>query len=133
MQHRKRGLRPLSHSARGRRCKQRGAQFGSADKQLRARISGRSGERCLEKLSNDPEDEGPLKLAAASSKNIEAVGQCKLSRRAQQPRLSNPGGPLDNDKPTLATARDVEHRVERRKFRLTLEHAARNNNPCQFV
>ena len=71
-------------------------------------------------------------LVAPSSKNINALGRCKLPRRTQQPRLSNPGGPLDNDEPTLAAARSVEHRVERRKLRLTLEHDAGNNNPRQF-
>src|SRR5437763_10085630 len=129
MQHRKRGLRRLARRACGRRCEQRGAQLGSAGKQLGPSISGRSGERRLEKLSNDSEDERALELATASTKNIDAVGRCKLPRRTQQPRLSNPGGPLDNDEATLAAARSVEHRVERRKLRLTLEHDARNNNP----
>src|SRR5436190_4689011 len=95
MQHRKRRLRPLAHRARGRRCKQRGTQLGSAGKQLGPRINGRSGERRLEKLSNDSEDERALKLATASKKNIDAVGRCKLPRRTQQPRLSNPRRPLD--------------------------------------
>src|SRR6266566_3709870 len=133
MQHRKRGLRPLARRACGRRCKQRGTQLGSVGKQLGPRINGGSGERRLEKLSNDSEDERALKLATASSKNIDAIGRCKLPRRTQQPRLSNPRRPLDNDEPTLAAARRVEHRVERRKLRLTLEHDSRNNDPRQFV
>ena len=125
MQHRERRLRSLSHHVCRSRREQRRTELGGTCQQLGAEIRRRRGERRLEQLPHDPERELALELSASRGQHLELPRVGELPRCAQQPRLADPGGPLDDDQTTLTGAGRIEHRRQCGDLRLTLEHENR--------
>ena len=104
VQHRERRLGPLSQPVCRSRGEQRRTELGGTCQQLGAKIRRRRGERPLEQLPHDPERELALELSSSRGQHLELPRVGKLPRCAQEPCLADPGGPLDDNQTTLASA-----------------------------
>ena len=100
---------------------ERRGERGGAREQLLALLSRGEREHGLEELANDTERELVLPLAAARGQYPHPRGGRERARLADEPRLPDAGVALDRDEATVAPARNLDHRAQRRELRLALE------------
>jgi hypothetical protein len=109
------------------------AQPGRVCKQLRTNVRGGGSQRRLEQLPDDPECKLSFELTAARGQHLEPCRRGQRARLGQKPRLPDPSGALDDNKPAITGARRTQHRLQRGHLRLTLEHESGGGCLCQLV
>ena len=121
VQRRERVVRKSLRVAQPPLVEERRGERGGAREQLLALLSRGEREHGLEELANDAERELVLPLAAARGQHPHPRRGRERARLADEAGLPDPGVALDRDEATVAPARNLDHRAQRRELRLALE------------
>ena len=82
---------------------------------------GRVPQHRCQQIAHDPEAELALQRAGASGKHAQATVGSGGPGGIQQPRLADPGGPLDDENAALACCGRLDPHRDRRQFALPLQ------------
>ena len=92
--------------------------------------TGVARDRALEERAHDAEAEVALELAAARFEDGQAGRAGEARGLLEQPRLADPGRPLDREEPAAAAARRADERLQPVHLSLSLEqHEHRGSHP----
>jgi len=79
------------------------------------------GQRRLEQLTHDAEGEFALQLSSAGTKDAHAAASRRSSRRREQRRLADPGGPFDHHELASLRASLGQRRLDPRQLLTSFE------------